>query len=263
VRVEFDTPAPGPIPGIVSTELSWEEQAYATLTPGTPVVREERVRTGGHLADWPVEWLRWQAGAAIDRLDGTRHVAIDGRLLARILEDRATLTLSLAHWTPTAVGPSFSAGGVAGAWRSSDDRGQPAWFGFAGVAAASAAAPLAVWPGAGTSLTRGALLRAHPLTDGGVVAGDAFGRRLAFATVEHERPVWSGPYGLATMAIFMDTARAWERREPGVSPWHVDLGAGVRFGEPGSNGVVRLDLAYGLRDRQAAVSAGYVAAWGR
>jgi hypothetical protein len=180
-----------------------------------------------------------------------------------VLDDRISVAVDVEHWRPVIGARAFSAGGLTAAWRSSGDRRRPGWFGFAGVAAASAAAPLAVWPGAGTSLTRGALLRAHPLTDGGVVAGDAFGRRLAFATVEHERPVWSSPYGLATMAIFVDTARAWQRRVPGPTPWHVDLGAGVRFGEPGSNGVVRLDLAYGLHDRQAAVSAGYVAAWGR
>jgi outer membrane translocation and assembly module TamA len=61
----------------------------------------------------------------------------------------------------------------------------------------------------------------------------------------------------------MDAARAWRRREPGASPWHADLGAGVRFGEPGSTGVVRLDVAIGLRDRQTAISAGYVPPWGR
>ena len=74
---------------------------------------------------------------------------------------------------------------------------------------------------------------------------------------------WSGILRAASIVFFADTARAWQRRTPGASPWHTDLGAGVRFGEPGSSGVVRLDVAVGLRDRQVEISAGYVAPWGQ
>ena len=42
VMLEFGVPAPGPIPGIASVELSWERQAYGALVAGEPLLREER-----------------------------------------------------------------------------------------------------------------------------------------------------------------------------------------------------------------------------
>ena len=262
VLAQFGAPAPGFLPGIVTAELWWERQAYAGLEAGAPVLTEQRVRTGGHLADWPADWLRWQAGAAVDRFDGRRHVSIDGRVVTRLLDDHVSVTAHAERWAPTDGGPSFAAAGVTAAWRSSANRDAPGWSAFGGTAGATRAAPLAIWPGAGTSLTRGALLRAHSVTDGGIVSGAAFGRRLAFATIEHERPVWSSPYGLASLAIFLDLARAWNRPDGTTSPWLADLGAGVRFGEPDAD-TVRLDIAVGLRDRRITVSAGYVPDWGR
>jgi hypothetical protein len=259
---EFGAPAPGPLPGIVTTELWWERQAYTGLESGAPVLREQRVRTGGHLADWPVDWFRWQAGAAIDRFDGRRHVSVNGRLVTRLFDDHVSVTAHAERWAPANGGSSFAAAGATAAWRSSANRDVPGWIAFGGMAEATRAAPLAIWPGAGTSLTRGALLRAHSVTDGGIVSGAAFGRRLAFTTVEHQRPVWSSPHGLASVAIFLDLARAWDRRDGTASPWLADLGAGIRFGEPNAD-TVRLDIAVGLRDRRVTVSAGYVPDWGR
>jgi hypothetical protein len=263
VLMEFAAPAPNLLPGIVTAELWWERQAYASVGPGAFPIREERVRTGGHVADWATDWLRWQAGVAIDRFDGAGHVALGGQIVTRLVDDHVAVTLNLERWTATASRPAFAAGGLAGAWRWSNAAGAPNWRAFGGAALASDSAPLALWPAASTNLTRGALLRAHPVRDGGVITGEVFGRRIAFVTIEHERPVWSGDFGQASVVAFMDAARAWRRREPGASPWHADLGAGVRFGEPGSTGVVRLDVAIGLRDRQTAISAGYVPPWGR
>jgi hypothetical protein len=263
VLMDFAAPAPNPLPGIVTAELWWERQAYASVEPGASPIREERIRTGGHVADWATDWLRWQAGVAIDRFDGARHVALGGQIVTRLVDDHVAVALNLERWTATAGRPAFATGGLAGAWRWSKAPAAPNWRAFGGAALASDAAPLALWPAASTTLTRRALLRAHPVRDGGVINGEVFGRRITFVTIEHERPVWSGDFGQASVVVFMDAARAWQRREPGASPWHTDLGAGVRFGEPGSAGVVRLDVAIGLRDRQTAISAGYVPPWGR
>jgi hypothetical protein len=262
VMLEFGVPAPGPIPGIASVELSWERQAYGALVAGEPLLREERRRAGGTLADWAFEWLRWEAGAAVDHIGGGRYVSAGGSLTVLALDDRVFVTLAGERWSASEAGQDFGTGSIGGGWRWTADRARPNWTAFGSASFATAAAPLAVWPGAGTSLTRGALLRAHSLTDRGVHTAAVFGRRVAFVTVEHERPIWSSKYGLATMAFFLDTARASQRRDAG-SAWHTDIGAGVRFAEPGSRGVVRLDLAYGLRDGAVKVSAGYVSAWGR
>ncbi len=263
VMLEFGVPAPGPIPGIASIELSWERQAYGALVEGEPLLREERRRAGGTLSDWAFDWLRWEAGAAIDRIADGRFVSVGANVEARALADRVFVTVAGERWSATDAGENFATGSVGAGWRWTIDRRQPNWTAHGSASFATTAAPLAAWPGAGTSLTRGALLRAHSLTDGGVHTSDVFGRRVAFVTVEHERPIWASSYGLATMTVFVDTARAWQRREPGASDWHTDVGAGVRFAEPGSSGVVRLDLAYGLRDGAVKVSAGYVSDWGR
>lgn len=262
VMLEFGVPAPGPIPGVASVELSWERQAYGALVAGEPHLREERRRAGGTLADWAFDWLRWEAGAAIDHIADGRYVSAGGSLSVLALDDRVFVTLAGERWSASEDGQDFGAGSIGGGWRWTADRARPNWAAFGSASFATTAAPLAVWPGAGTSLTRGALLRAHSLTDRGVHTAAVFGRRVAFVTVEHERPIWSSKYGLATMAVFLDTARASQRRDAGPA-WHSDLGAGVRFAEPGSTGVVRLDLAYGLRDGAVKVSAGYVSAWGR
>jgi hypothetical protein len=263
VMLDFAVPAPGRLPGIASVELSWERQAYGALVAGEPHIREERRRAGGTLADWAFDWLRWEAGAAIDHIADGRYISAAASLSAQALADRVFVTVAGERWSATEGGEDFGAGSIGGGWRWTTDRARPNWTAFGGASVATTAAPLAVWPGAGTTLARGALLRAHSLTDGGVHTSEVFGRRVAFVTLEHERPFWSSPYGLATMTVFVDTARAWQRREPGPSDWHTDIGAGVRFAQPGSNGVVRLDLAYGLRDGAVSVSAGYVSAWGR
>ena len=83
-----------------------------------------------------------------------------------------------------------------------------------GVDAVSAAAPLALWPGAGEGHARRALLRAHPLLVDGVISGAMFGERLAYANAEaqhwFEKPLlvtdWSGVL-LPTSRGFGDRCR--------------------------------------------------------
>ena len=97
-----------------------------------------------------------------------------------------------------------------------------------------ARAPFALWPGAGLGHARGVLLRAHPLLDDGVIAGDVFGRRVYHAGSEWRR--WFKP-GLRIVpiapAVFVDVARAEKRLRPGAA-WHADAGAGIRIAVPGS-----------------------------
>ena len=71
-------------------EREWERQTYAAVpASGAAVVRGARRRVGVHLADWSASWLRWQTGAALDRLsvdddrdegpvDTRDHLAVDG-----------------------------------------------------------------------------------------------------------------------------------------------------------------------------------------
>ncbi len=262
VRLDFSVPAPGVVPGLATIDFLWERQSYRALTPEADAFREERRRAGGYLSDWIAGWLRWQAGAAIDHIGGRRHVAVSAQTQTEFLDDRVNVTAAVEHWMPD-IGDAFTSRSIGAAWRWTPDRARPNWIARVGFGTVSASAPLAVWHGAGSSSSRGGFLRAHSSTDRGIVTGDVLGRRVLFGTIEHQRPVWSSSYGVAALALFVDTARAWERREPEPSPWHTDVGAGVRFGEADATGLIRVDLAVGLRDRRVKLSAGYTTAWGQ
>jgi outer membrane translocation and assembly module TamA len=57
--------------------------------------------------------------------------------------------------------------------------------------------------------------------------------------------------------MFADTAHASHPFRNGDARWHLDMGAGVRFVLPGA-GIVRVDLARGVRDGAMAFSVGWI-----
>jgi outer membrane translocation and assembly module TamA len=63
-------------------------------------------------------------------------------------------------------------------------------------------------------------------------------------------PVRVGP------AIFMDAARAFRGLDSSIERWQYDVGTGFRLAIPGS-GVLRVDVAHGLRDGRNALSMGW------
>jgi hypothetical protein len=131
-------------------------------------------------------------------------------------------------------------------------------MGGAGYLAATPTAPASIWPGADTGHARPVLLRAHPLLDDGVIEGGVFGRRVGFASVEAQR--WLKPiaHGLVRIApaVFVDSARAARGLPATDQRLHVDAGAGLRLSLAGG-GVLRVDLARGLRDGRTALSVGW------
>jgi hypothetical protein len=142
-------------------------------------------------------------------------------------------------------------------WRSGVRNEGYAWSARAGLDVAGEGAPLALWQGAGTGQGRDLLLRAHPLLHDGIIRGGVFGRTVAHGGAEWRRwtPLRRAPVRIAP-AIFIDTARA-ARALPGADTrWRIDAGAGLRVAVPGS-GVIRIDVAHGLRDGAAALSVGW------
>jgi hypothetical protein len=280
VALGLALPSPPWLVGVLSLEGSWERQAYvvAPALRAVPLVREHRRRLGLTVADWSANWWRWQAGGAFDRfgqgeseaLDATHrgvreHLALEGALEARLAGDRLALTAVAGWWVPVARGTRFGAWNLRAAWRSTTEVTRPSWSAVAGVGVASRAAPLALWPGAGTGQGRPALLRAHPLLgDGGTVTGAAFGRTAAHGSLEYARPIRQTLAGGVSIAAFVDTARAG-RRLSGLdaSPLYVDAGVGMRVGVPGSGGEIRIDVAHGLRGGGSVLSAGWRHAWPR
>ncbi len=278
-RVAFGLamPAPPGLPGIVSLIGSWERQSYAPSSPSGlgALVREEQRRVGLQVAEWATSRIRWQAGAALDRFgDGgdsaaghpglRQYIAVESLVEVRLARDHVAIAASGGWWAPIAGGDRFTTGGLRAAWRSSDEPQRPIWSVVGETTAAAPAAPLAMWPGAGTGQSREGYIRAHPLLGAdGVLTGQVFGRTVAHGSLEYVRPVGRVPLGgVVSIAGFADTARAWHRmRDLGTSPLYVDVGAGVRVNAPGFGGSLRIDLAHGLLGGGTTLSAGWGTAW--
>jgi hypothetical protein len=257
-------PAPGGSPGIWRVEGFWERQAYAGEAPSGPdsvvrpsVRREERRRTALSFADWIASNLRLEVGAALDKWSGRgAHLSLDGKIDALLAGDRLALCAQVAQWTSLERAAPFEAAGLLARWSTKHlERG--GWLARVGVSSATPAAPLALWPGAGTGRGRAPLLRAHPLLDNGVVAGRAFGRTLVHTGLE--RQAWACTVKSLRFgwSLFVDGARPWDSLRSGPVPWQVDGGACIRLAGLGARGEFRITAAHGFEDGGSALSIGW------
>ena len=250
----YAAPAPPAIGGVWRLDASRETQTFGVAQLG-----ETRTRAGMTLGRWMTDRMRITAGMSVERWT-TREsdVTVGGGLEQWMASDRIRVQ---ADATQAIGADPYATAGVSGAVRSNAANEGIVVFGLAGYRAASRASPASAWPGADTGHARDVLLRAHPLLDDGIVTGGAFGRRLAFATVEAQRwtllrrlPVRVAP------AAFVDVARAARGLDLGDDRLHVDAGAGLRIGLPGA-GVIRIDVARGLRDGGTVLSAAWDRRW--
>ena len=267
VTVGFAAPRPRGLPGVWRIEGSWQAETYAgTAAAPASLVRESRTRGALTVSDWLSGSVRYTLTAGLDSWNGDRKTAsVGGAIERRLLRDRVSLSIDGSRWIPIAEGHAFdSAGARLWARSSTDTRG---WVYLASIGAerVSEAAPLALWPGAGDGHARTPLLRAHPLLNDGIISLDgssAFGRTLVYGFVEAQR--WFERPSVIRMAVggFVDVARASRRAGPGgaqaIDPVLADVGAGLRVKIPGTAGVLRIDVARGLRDGAAALTVGWL-----
>ena len=277
VSVGFAAPRVHGWPGVWRVDGGWQSDAFALVGTGFAgpdrVVQETRAHAGLSVADWLTGSLRYsisagfdswnsdQAGAGVQvvpRNDQTRAISAGGSLEQRLFADRVSLAGTFTRWTPVSVGAAFSAAGATASARSSAEPAGWVVTGNAGAQWVGDAAPMGLWPGAGTGHAREPLVRAHPLLEDGIidVAGaSVFGRTLAFGGVEVQR--WLERPALAHVAVagFVDLARA-TRQATVATPGQVDLGLGVRVRMPGSAGLLRIDVARGMRDGARALTVG-------
>jgi len=251
-RVAGSFAAPSPYGGVWRVEGFAEKQSYGR---GSPVLEESRRRASFQVSNWTSTAFRWEIEAAVDSWAGNARsfsFGVSGE--QRFLDDRLAVLGRAAAWGGGVRTTTLGAGTD---WRSSARNEGNVWIGRAGFEAAGGGAPLALWPGAGTGQGRPILLRAHPLLRDGIIQDGVFGRRLLHGGAEWRRWMQAGrkPIRFAP-AVFLDGARA-----RGVLPGadrrgHLDAGAGLRIALPGA-GVVRVDLARGIRDGSTAVSVGW------
>jgi predicted double-glycine peptidase len=259
VSVGFAAPRVGGLPGVWRFEGAWQSDTYRTTTSAQTV--ESRTHGGLAVSDWLSGSVRYQISTGVDSWSGGSKAVSIGAALERVaFRDRLSLSIDAAQWAPLNGGPAFRSVGAHAIARSSvETRG---WVvrGTAGFERVSDAAPFALWPGAGEGQVRGTLLRAHPLLSDGVVdaaGSSAFGRTLTSASAELQR--WLERPALVRLGLagFADLARASRQADFGHTPVHVDVGAGLRIRIPGTPGVLRADVAHGLRDGANALTFGW------
>ena len=260
VSVGFAAPRVGHLPGVWRFEGAWQSDTYGGAQESRIV--ESRTHGGLTVSNWLSGGVRYAIATGVDAWSGGRKAASIGGTLERVaFDDRVSLSIDATQWAPMTGGPAFrSAGARAIARSSSDTRGWVA-RGAIGVERVSDEAPFNLWPGAGEGQVRAPLLRAHPLLSDGVVdltGSSAFGRTLAFGSAEVQR--WLERPSLVRLGVagFADVARASRQATAGRTPVQVDLGAGLRIKIPGTPGVLRADLAHGLRDGANALTFGWL-----
>ncbi|MDP2584059.1 MAG: C39 family peptidase [Candidatus Palauibacterales bacterium] len=271
VALEVQAPDAFGVTGIWDAGGSWEREAFrpqgasgggaADTGAAAPTLREERWRAAVSVWTWLTPDLRWSAGLSLDRWTGRgTSPGLSLAAEARAAGDRFRLLVQGEGWPELDGG--FGAVSATAGWRTSAAPRGVVAAGRAGISAASATAPLMLWPGAGAGYARMPLLRAHPLLDSGVIDGAAFGRVLAHGGAELD--AWTdAPAPLALGAAgFVDVARAWHRPgDGGASPLEVDVGAGLRVALPGTGSRLRVDFAHGLHDGDNVLSVGWESPW--
>ena len=255
VSAFYAAPAPASIGGGVwRLDVSRETQTF-----GNQPFSETRTRGGFTLGRWVADATRLTGGVSIERwTDRPRDAALVGGIEQWLAANRVRLQ---ADVTQALGAAAFTTAGVTAAVRSAAANDGFVAFGLGGYRVATGGSPTSVWPGADTGQARDILLRAHPLLDDGIITGGAFGRELAFGTIEAQRwtllqrlPVRIAP------AVFADLARATGGFDAADTRLHVDAGGGVRISLPAA-GVMRIDLAHGLRDGGFVLSAGWDRRW--
>ena len=281
VSASYAAPAPRALGGGTwSVEATRETQ---TFSPG--LFAETRTRGAFGLSRWMTARARLGGAAGLDSWsDLARTPFLSGDVEFWPVLDRVSVRVRATRWfggggahvMPASLRVTSDQTGAAERGFSAVSlivRRQPAapaigfaWLAHAGYDLASVGAPPSVWPGADTGHARDVLLRAHPLLDDGVIRTPLGGsgregviaRRLAFGSVEVQkwRTVGKWPVKFAP-AAFLDGARGFDSFGGVSSPFEVDAGAGVRVSLLGL-GVLRVDVAHGLRDGSNAVSVGFV-----
>ena len=261
VSVGFTTPGVHGLPGVWHVEGSWQSDAYsfAPQDGAGVLTRESRAHGAVTMSDWLSGSLRYSVTAGFDSWnDVSKAIATGGSLEQRLFGDRVSLTGDATRWTPVAGGAPFLAAGAGALLRSSTDTRGWVVRGTAGAQRVSDRAPLGLWPGAGDGHAREPLLRAHPLLTDGIVdlSDSVFGRTLTDGGVEVQR--WLERPALVHVAIagFADAAGASRQIASVNVPAQLDLGVGLRLKIPGSAGVLRVDIARGVRDGANALTFG-------
>jgi predicted double-glycine peptidase len=260
MSVGFTAPYVRGLPGVWRVDGAWTSDSYDGA--GHARLVETQSHAGLTMSDWMSGGLRYSVTGGLDAWSGNRKAASIGGTLQRVaLADRLLMSVSATRWAPLTGESAFASAAAQATVRSSADIRDWVMRGTVGYQRVDDAAPMSLWPGAGEGQARAPLLRAHPMLDDGVVdltGSSVFGRSLAFGSAELQR--WLEPLPLVRIGIagFTDVARASRQLSSGETPVQVDAGIGLRLKIPGTPGLLRADVARGLRDGANALTLGWI-----
>jgi len=249
-RYAITIAAPAPWGGVWAAEGFTERQPFTSEAAPAD-------RTGARLVvgDWPTGRFHWNARTGVDRWRNDHGFLVTGAGVRWHPRNALRVEATLDGW----AGPrGFAVGHISPSWRSSQDTAGTV-VGITGtIDMVSALTPLDMWPAGDTGHSRTASLRAHPVLDDGALRVERLGRRAEGVSIELQRWRGVGPVRVAT-AAFTDVLRT-SRRLKGESLTDADVGAGLRIALPSGAGVLRADVAHGLRDGTNAVSLAWTSA---
>jgi uncharacterized protein YvpB len=239
--------APAPWGGV------WSVDAFTERQPFTAALIPTSSRRGAHvsISDWMTPWARTLLRAGVERWDGVDTFGVLGaglRLLS--LGERLDGRVDISGWK---AGQSFGTIEAGATVRSTTERRGHVFVGRLGMGAASVRAPHDIWFAGDTGRARNVLLRAHPLISDGEIRAERIGRHVFYTSGEAQRWWVAKAQVRVGAAAFVDAAKTDRRIGPRAQT-DVDLGIGARLSIPGVSGVLRVDVAKGLRDGATALS---------
>lgn len=261
LALSLDVPMLG---GVASVEGIRERFRFALDTTATGVHDESRHAAGLGFGIWVTPSLRPSASLRLDQWSGARkYLAFSTGTAFRAAGDRFTLTGSFERGQALAQHSSYGRGGVRAMWTSSLGLQRASWSSRIGVDLVSHQAPLGLWPVASGDLTWAIPLRAHDRTTADLLPGATAGRSMIHGGLSGDQPVYRlGPFTLA-LGLFLDGAEILHPADGSSRDrLYLDAGGGLRVGLlDGQFGVLRIDLATGLLDRNTALSIGMQQQW--
>ena len=246
-RVSAAIAAPAPWGGL------WGVDAFTERQPFTDQAIPTSRRRGAHvmLSDWVTSWARASVRGGVERWDGVDSFAnIATGLRLQSARERLEGRLDVSGWKGT---PSFATFDIGGTARSTTARRGQVFVARGGLSVASAFTPADIWFGGDTGRARPVLLRAHPVISDGELRVEQIGRQISYTSGEVQR-WWRGrTRSQVGAAAFVDVAQVDRRVAPDART-DVDVGIGARIALPGLSGMLRVDVAKGLRDGSTALS---------
>jgi predicted double-glycine peptidase len=248
-RVALEVNAPAPWGGEWGALAAWERQPFDT--PVLPTVERRTARATW--SDWVHPALRIGVRSGVDRWTtraGAQGMA-GATALAMTGAQRLGAQLDVDSWFGQSA---FTMAQLVVRARSSTTLRGLMLTGEAGTGWAGLTTSPDMWFGGDTGNARPVFLRAHRLVEDGRMVTDRIGRTIVHGGAEAQYWRSLSRFQLAP-AVFVDVVHLDRRAVPGTRD-DVDIGAGLRLAGLGG-GILRLDIARGLRDGHMRVSAGF------